>query len=540
MGPKSLIYPAVRTEKTSRSHYHPYHFYSFEQLRHQLPLAISLGCYTDFVIDQPWNYHQPDTVALCMHSPTYLPNGQDANHHSFAQGVPPYFMPPYEAEARFNEDLDVGSFSGDDDIEEYDSNAQLRSQQLNSDGTPKRPMNAFMIFARRRRPMVLVSVILAGVSVLTLGYHGQVSSEQPTMRTGEISKILSKEWSEMNKENKQFYLDQAKKLKDTFNTRWPDYVYRRRPNNSRKRRKVGGTSNVGPARGHDAANNSDGHAEALVDPNASGQSGDESRSQSTDTFPSPLSAQHNVLYHTPELSHARSLDRSPTPAGTLAAYTTPIPAPFVPNGFLDGSAFNGYAQEGRHYGDNGDGYYGGAGPMSVHTATTELEPKMQSWRPFEGAPSGMVVASPSTPPSSTPLMVSQSLHLQLAYPSHEPGTWSKGANSDSQGYDAPPMIWGSTPSIPEHHGVDNQRVTGMPPPPTDLAERNALGMHTYDSRKNPLDGSPCQPAYTEAHHINQGYHSPITLPPFRGEVPASHDSTSYFQPRRWATGEHDG
>ena len=36
---------------------------------------------------------------------------------------------------------------------------------------------------------------------------------------------------------KQFYLDQAKRLKDTFNSKYPDYVYRRRPNNSRKRRK---------------------------------------------------------------------------------------------------------------------------------------------------------------------------------------------------------------------------------------------------------------------------------------------------------------
>ena len=38
-------------------------------------------------------------------------------------------------------------------------------------------MNAFMIFARRRRP--------------------QVSAENQAMRTGEISKILSKEWVTM-------------------------------------------------------------------------------------------------------------------------------------------------------------------------------------------------------------------------------------------------------------------------------------------------------------------------------------------------------
>ena len=58
-----------------------------------------------------------------------------------------------------------------------DDNSALTSQTLNADGTPKRPMNAFMIFARRRRP--------------------QVSAENQCMRTGEISKILSKEWNTM-------------------------------------------------------------------------------------------------------------------------------------------------------------------------------------------------------------------------------------------------------------------------------------------------------------------------------------------------------
>ncbi|KAF9526791.1 hypothetical protein CPB83DRAFT_447178 [Crepidotus variabilis] len=99
---------------------------------------------------------------------------------------------------------------------EEDSNT-LTSQTLNADGTPKRPMNAFMIFARRRRP--------------------QVSAENQSMRTGEISKILSKEWVSMQASDKQFYLEQAKQLKETFNTKYPDYVYRRRPNNSRKRRR---------------------------------------------------------------------------------------------------------------------------------------------------------------------------------------------------------------------------------------------------------------------------------------------------------------
>ncbi|KAF9563510.1 hypothetical protein CPC08DRAFT_706000 [Agrocybe pediades] len=101
-----------------------------------------------------------------------------------------------------------------------DPNSALTSQTLNPDGTPKRPMNAFMIFARRRRP--------------------QVSAENQSMRTGEISKILSKEWVSMPSSEKQFYLEQAKQLKENFNTRYPDYVYRRRPNNSRKRRRAEG------------------------------------------------------------------------------------------------------------------------------------------------------------------------------------------------------------------------------------------------------------------------------------------------------------
>ncbi|KIK71367.1 hypothetical protein GYMLUDRAFT_33520 [Collybiopsis luxurians FD-317 M1] len=105
----------------------------------------------------------------------------------------------------------------DDASNDGDSNQSLTSQTLNADGTPKRPMNAFMIFARRRRP--------------------QVSAENQSMRTGEISKILSKEWNSMPASEKQFYLDRAKELKETFNSKYPDYVYRRRPNHSRKRRK---------------------------------------------------------------------------------------------------------------------------------------------------------------------------------------------------------------------------------------------------------------------------------------------------------------
>ncbi|CAE7209966.1 unnamed protein product [Rhizoctonia solani] len=110
----------------------------------------------------------------------------------------------------------------DDSVDEGSDNDALITQALNPDGTPRRPMNAFMIFARRRRP--------------------EITANNPPLRTGEISKVLSSEWAAMSSEKKQFYLDRARKLKDNFNARWPDYVYRRRPNNSRKRKRSEGGS----------------------------------------------------------------------------------------------------------------------------------------------------------------------------------------------------------------------------------------------------------------------------------------------------------
>ncbi|KAG8900199.1 hypothetical protein FRC00_013960 [Tulasnella sp. 408] len=101
--------------------------------------------------------------------------------------------------------------------EDFDEDEEILKQGLNSDGTPKRPMNAFMIYARRRRP--------------------EVSQDYPSLRTGEISKLLSKEWSGMSQAKKKTFLDLAKKLKDRFNLAHPEYVYKRRPNNSRKKRK---------------------------------------------------------------------------------------------------------------------------------------------------------------------------------------------------------------------------------------------------------------------------------------------------------------
>ncbi|KAL7286004.1 hypothetical protein ACG7TL_001120 [Trametes sanguinea] len=176
----------------------------------------------------------------------------------------------------------------------------LTSQTLNADGTPKRPMNAFMIFARKRRP--------------------QISAANQMMRTGDVSKILSKEWNSMDMSEKKFYLDQAKKLKDNFNSKYPDYVYRRRPNNSRKKRK--------PDMAHD-----DGQDAHLGDPDDPGY--DETSPIDPDDalmIPSPQEVQYtrahalsaSPLYHNPH-DGGSSMGPSPPPPPQSAAAACTYP-----------------------------------------------------------------------------------------------------------------------------------------------------------------------------------------------------------------------
>ncbi|KAH8111172.1 hypothetical protein DFH11DRAFT_1729648 [Phellopilus nigrolimitatus] len=170
--------------------------------------------------------------------------------------------------------------AGDSEGIVEDAHYALTNQSLNSDGTPKRPMNAFMIFARRRRP--------------------QVSAANQMMRTGEISKILSKEWNSMPMSEKQFYLDQAKKLKDNFNSKYPDYVYRRRPNNSRRRRRADGsisgrggfdnsTANNHDHEHDDASGSTEFEADSPIDVHMSGMSGQ----------PASFSESGSIVVHPP-------------------------------------------------------------------------------------------------------------------------------------------------------------------------------------------------------------------------------------------------
>lgn len=63
-------------------------------------------------------------------------------------------------------------------------------------GKPKRPMNSYMLFARTRRP--------------------KLCSEHPHMRIGDIAKALSQEWKALSPAEKQFFVEKAKIVKDSF------------------------------------------------------------------------------------------------------------------------------------------------------------------------------------------------------------------------------------------------------------------------------------------------------------------------------------
>jgi len=94
------------------------------------------------------------------------------------------------------------------------------SASNNGSPTPKvkRPMNAFLIFSVKRRR--------------------ELSSQNPTLATSEISTILGDEWAKMDADLKNNFILQAQMLKNNFDREHPDYVYTRRPNYTRKKRRL--------------------------------------------------------------------------------------------------------------------------------------------------------------------------------------------------------------------------------------------------------------------------------------------------------------
>ena len=92
---------------------------------------------------------------------------------------------------------------------------QQKQKYKNTKQSIKRPMNAFMIWAKKER--------------------GILQEREPSLSNCSISKILGRRWKEMEQGEKQFYFEQQAVLAQRHKETYPDYKYRPRQRRNKTR-----------------------------------------------------------------------------------------------------------------------------------------------------------------------------------------------------------------------------------------------------------------------------------------------------------------
>jgi len=94
-------------------------------------------------------------------------------------------------------------------VQEREENSEGKSSK--KEEHIKRPMNSFMVWSRMKRQ--------------------QLAQENPKMHNSEISRRLGLEWKQLSDEQKQPYVDEAKRIRAEHMREHPDYKYKPRRRN---------------------------------------------------------------------------------------------------------------------------------------------------------------------------------------------------------------------------------------------------------------------------------------------------------------------
>lgn len=309
-------------------------------------------------------------------------------------------------------------------------------------------------------------------------------------------------------------------------------MYRRRPNNSRKRRKLGGATGIGPVRGGELPNDS--RVGTPSDLAAANLSEDETHSQSADSFSSPMSTQSKLLYPAAEFGHTaptHGLDRSPLSSNVSLGYSTPS---VYAHTFGEEPSLVQPEAQSHFYGAEQTSYY--APIDGGHEHIPETGSQMKNWHSFEATPSGTVASS--TPP--LPATAGQLEHSPES--AEQLYDWPK---AQTQMYQASDNSWSIVVEQCEVEGPMMNALLREELPESRLGLRptasNDVAMpipHLYDNGGAAVQElGKYHPAYMDGNGLNHAQLAPHPSSPYE-EALRDGSPSVYVNASHWVPGTH--